>query len=62
VKTSFPLDEPVVFDLDVGIWSDVLGDVVFVGPEGHSGALEVAICGVDEVECLAHDEVWEGSF
>jgi hypothetical protein len=24
--------------------------------------LEVAVCGVDEVERLAHDEVWEGSF
>jgi hypothetical protein len=57
VESSLPGNETVVFNLDVRIRSDVLRDVVFVGPESHAGALKIAVGGVDEVECLAtHDD------
>jgi len=62
MNASFPVDKTVVFELDVGIWCDILGHVVFVGPESHARALDVAVCGVDEVECLVHGEVCERKF
>lgn len=46
---AFPVSIPIALDLDVGVGFALGLDDVFVGVEGHSAAIEVAIGGIDEV-------------
>jgi hypothetical protein len=44
---------PVTLDFDVGVRFTMRADNVFVGIEGDAASLQVAIGGVDKIECLA---------
>ena len=53
LNASLPCDVTGILNIDICIWSNVLGDVVLIVPEGHTGFLEAAVSGIDEIECLA---------